>query len=341
MSEPTNPLFEEEKAFLERKKLEYERALRGDVAHLKEQTANVGRYALVGGGLVGSIWLITKVLGGRKRKKQRDRYADYDADDYDQQDYDYPTQYFADAEFGDEADGHTGYSSGRADYDYADQHYNDRWQDDAPDYFADEDESHSADQNHGAVYHSDSDSYDDPRGAADSEADLDDNGLHDYPGFPAHSSKQHGDEATASDDEAERFESEAYGHPDSTLPFDDSRRLPESNEFTGSTEHTDDQPAEPKKAAKPSRNLGSMLVSFATSGLGKMLLGQAASVGMALATKAIKSKLEGSASDTANTSDLAAQTDQAGGDDHGHSATPQPDATTAPADSDFDDTSRA
>jgi hypothetical protein len=29
MTEPTNPLFEDEKDFLERKKLEYERALRG------------------------------------------------------------------------------------------------------------------------------------------------------------------------------------------------------------------------------------------------------------------------------------------------------------------------
>ena len=340
MSEPTNPLFEEEKAFLERKKLEYERALRGDVAQLKEQTANVGRYALVGGGLAGSIWLITKVLGGRKRSKQRDRYADYDHDN----NYDYSTQYFGDADFDDDSDGHTGYSSGRADYDYASNDYSDRWQDDAPDYFADEDDSQAPDHDHGAVYHSDSDTYDDPRATADSDADdLDDNGLHDYPNFPAHSSKQHGEAetATGSDDASERFESEAYGHPDSTLPFDDSRRLPESNEFTDSTASTDDHQAEAKPAAKSAGNLGSMLVSFATSGLGKMVLGQAASIGMALATKAIKSKLAGSAPETANTSDLAAQTATADGYAHGRPATPLPDATTAPADSDLDATSHS
>jgi|GEM_PF-1042749 len=340
MSEPTNPLFEEEKAFLERKKLEYERALRGDVAHLKEQTANVGRYALVGGGLAGSLWLITKVLGGRKRNKHREQYADYDHDSDDQDDnYAYSTQYFGDGDFADDDNGHTGYSSGRADYDYDNNGYAaDRWQDDAPDYFVDEDDQLPSGQ--GTVYHSDSDTYDDHRGAvnSDTEDDLDDNGLHDYSDFPAHSSQQHGTQAP--DEAAERFESEAYGHPDSTLPFDDSRRLPDSKEFADSAETTGDHKREAKQAAAPSRNLGSMLVSFATSGLGKMVLGQAASIGMALATKVIKSKLAGSDSETTKTSDLAAETDTTDGYSHGRPATPQPDATTAPADSDFDATSR-
>ena len=67
MSELHNPLFDEEKEFLERKKLEYERALRGDVEHIKEQSATVGRVAAVGAGLAGTVWLITKAFGGKKR----------------------------------------------------------------------------------------------------------------------------------------------------------------------------------------------------------------------------------------------------------------------------------
>ena len=69
MSELHNPLFEEEKEFLERKKLEYERALRGDVDHIKDQSVMVGKVALVGAGLAGGIWLITKAFGGKKRKR--------------------------------------------------------------------------------------------------------------------------------------------------------------------------------------------------------------------------------------------------------------------------------
>lgn len=69
MSELQNPLFEEEKEFLERKKTEYERALRGDVDHIKDQSVVVGKVALVGAGLAGGVWLITKLLGGKKRKR--------------------------------------------------------------------------------------------------------------------------------------------------------------------------------------------------------------------------------------------------------------------------------
>lgn len=68
MSELHNPLFDEEKEFLERKKLEYERALRGDVEHIKEQSATLGKVALVGAGLAGTIWLISKAFGGKKSR---------------------------------------------------------------------------------------------------------------------------------------------------------------------------------------------------------------------------------------------------------------------------------
>ena len=79
MSELLNPIFDEEKEFLERKKLEYERALLGDVNEIKEKTVQVGRVALVGAGLAGGIWLISKAFGKKKRKsKAKHHEPDYD-----------------------------------------------------------------------------------------------------------------------------------------------------------------------------------------------------------------------------------------------------------------------
>lgn len=105
MSELQNPLFEEEKEFLERKKLEYERALRGDVDHIKEQSVMVGKVAVVGVGLAGSIWLISKLIGGKKRKRRNhvapDGYIDTEREDADQ-DYEFGANSYAseDAESG-------------------------------------------------------------------------------------------------------------------------------------------------------------------------------------------------------------------------------------------------
>lgn len=63
MSELHNPLFDDEREFLERQKLEYERALLGDVDHLKEQTSRVGKYVAIGAALLGGFWLVSKVVG--------------------------------------------------------------------------------------------------------------------------------------------------------------------------------------------------------------------------------------------------------------------------------------
>ena len=68
MSELTNPLFDE-KEFLERKKLEYERALVADVEKLKVQSMQVGKIAAVGAGAVAGIWLLNKLFGGPKKAK--------------------------------------------------------------------------------------------------------------------------------------------------------------------------------------------------------------------------------------------------------------------------------
>ena len=69
MAELHNPLFENEKEFLERQKLEYERALMGDVEQIKEKGQQVGKYALIGAGLAGSIWLISKAFGSKKPRR--------------------------------------------------------------------------------------------------------------------------------------------------------------------------------------------------------------------------------------------------------------------------------
>ncbi|MFD2786830.1 hypothetical protein [Hymenobacter rubripertinctus] len=68
MSDLHNPLFEDEKEFLERQKLEYERALRGDVEQIKTKTLEVGKYAAIGASVLGGIWLVSKAFGGRSQK---------------------------------------------------------------------------------------------------------------------------------------------------------------------------------------------------------------------------------------------------------------------------------
>ena len=69
MAELHNPLFENEKEFLERQKLEYERALLGDVDHIKAKTVRASKIALVGAGVAGGIWLIAKAFSGKSSKK--------------------------------------------------------------------------------------------------------------------------------------------------------------------------------------------------------------------------------------------------------------------------------
>ncbi|AMJ67391.1 hypothetical protein [Hymenobacter sp. PAMC 26628] len=70
MSDLHNPLFDSEKEFLEQKKLEYERALRGDVEQIKEKTVQVGKVALAGAGLAGSVWLITKLFSSKPKPRR-------------------------------------------------------------------------------------------------------------------------------------------------------------------------------------------------------------------------------------------------------------------------------
>lgn len=74
----TNPLFEDEKEFLERQKLEYERALLGDVEDIKEKTQQVSKYVAIGAGVLAGAWLLSKAFGGKKDKVLRGSRKSHD-----------------------------------------------------------------------------------------------------------------------------------------------------------------------------------------------------------------------------------------------------------------------
>ncbi|RPD49233.1 hypothetical protein DNI29_00055 [Hymenobacter sediminis] len=67
MADLHNPLFEDEKEFLERQKLEYERALLGEVEGIKAKTQVVSKYVAIGAGVLGGVWLLSKAFGGKKK----------------------------------------------------------------------------------------------------------------------------------------------------------------------------------------------------------------------------------------------------------------------------------
>lgn len=197
MSDLQNPLFEEEKEFLERKKLEYERALRGDVDHIKDQSVIVGKVALVGAGLVGGIWLLSKALGGKKKK--RNRYAaderDYQESDAHEDDHD---DHDSDDEFG--ADYFTAGNGKR----YRSKEYHKSAAHSAQAFMAAEAEAHEAD-------------------------DLGFGGGALQAGAAGHAAEAgHGATFDDSDYEDDPFQD---------LPYDDSRRLPASHAFDGQGEY--------------------------------------------------------------------------------------------------------
>jgi len=277
MTEPTNPLFEDEKDFLERKKLEYERALRGDVEEIKETTVQVGKVALVGAGVVGGIWLLSKAFGGKSKKKKhkhkkRDGFEDYASfDGYE--DFDENDQEFSDLD--------NGFQS--ADYDY-DQNYE----------YADADGFYTEGQG-------------DPSYAPED----DDNGLSQYPDFPAHSAAQ---PFTGDEDLGDNYQetSQAYASSASyqARPYDDSRRLPDSNSFADD-EIADqyEEPADQEEVAAPKSKLsfvGPALLAFAKTETGRMLAAQAAAIGLALATKAVQGFMPKHEADADKNADLAA-----------------------------------
>jgi len=317
MTEPNNPLFEDEKEFLERKKLEYERALRGDVEEIKEQTIHAGKVALVGAGIAGGVWLLFKAFSGSKAKKKHKKtkrkydfedYAGFDGyEGYDDDDHDQELDSLA-----------TAYNSPEYAYDHADQ-------------YADGDGFYQ--EGNGTDY------FQNQYEEGDTDADADDNGLSDYPDFPAHSSPQHGadadlgaddidttygshadpgvyhtDEDHGDDDEPEDGPAHSFASPNSyqARPYDDSRRLPESNSFA---EQEDEEapvadlgaktPEAPKAPEAKKPWLIPAVVAFAKTETGKVIAAQAAAMAMAFISSKVKDILPGDAAKTGKNADLA------------------------------------
>lgn len=284
MTEPTNPLFEDEKEFLERKKLEYERALRGDVEEIKETTVQVGKVALVGAGVVGGIWLLSKAFGGGKRKKGKHKKHRPQFEDY----------------------------AGFDGFDENDQEMSDLASDfQGPDYFYDDNQDYDGNESVGDGFYSEG------RTSADYDSDADDNGLGDYPEFPAHSTSRHGELAddpsyfgeNSSHDERSAH-SYASGSSYQARPYDDSRRLPHSNSFV---EDDANDPDELVSAPEAKRSvILPVLISFAQSETGRMVVAQVAAVALALVTKAVHEFMPKHEEETGKNADLAASSASVG-----------------------------
>ncbi|RIJ37705.1 hypothetical protein [Pontibacter oryzae] len=71
MSELNNPLFDNERDFLERQKEEYKRALMGDVDQIKSQGQEIGKKVAVAGGVLLAGWLVKRLFSGGKKKVKK------------------------------------------------------------------------------------------------------------------------------------------------------------------------------------------------------------------------------------------------------------------------------
>jgi hypothetical protein len=69
MSDLTNPLFEDQKEFLERQKQEYKNALLSDVHDLKTQSQKVGKTLLIAGGALAGVWMVSTLFRSKKKNK--------------------------------------------------------------------------------------------------------------------------------------------------------------------------------------------------------------------------------------------------------------------------------
>jgi len=74
MSELNNPLFEDQREFLERQKEEYRNALKGDVNHIKTQGQEIGKKAALAGGVLLAGLLLKRLFSSRKKKVKHTKY---------------------------------------------------------------------------------------------------------------------------------------------------------------------------------------------------------------------------------------------------------------------------
>jgi hypothetical protein len=247
MSELNNPLFDEEKEFLERKKLEYERALRGDVDHLKDQGLVAGKVALVGAGLAGGIWLITKAVKGKKGKNRYAANEDEDFDGFDDFDDSYDDEDF---------DGLGYYTDGQGNRRKSQSFHRS----------AAESASVFMQHEQGEV---------DDLGFGASAGVLSGAGAgHAASADSSYGSSSHGSGPLGFDD----MEDDEEDDPFRELPYDDSRRLPTSHEFDGHARHLDGH--EPGV-------MGEAVKQFLQSQTGKVIVAQVAAVALAFVTKKI------------------------------------------------------
>ena len=71
MSELNNPLFENQREFLERQKEEYKNALMGDVDQIKTQGQEIGKKVAMAGGVVLAGYLLKRLFSSSDKKKPK------------------------------------------------------------------------------------------------------------------------------------------------------------------------------------------------------------------------------------------------------------------------------
>ena len=265
MSELQNPIFDEEKEFLERKKLEYERALRGDVDHIKEQSATVGKVALVGAGLAGTVWLISKAFGGKKRKRhQRDEeHHDEHAD-------------WSDEPSPKRGSSKKGRKSAAASAMAFMEHYGDADHEFGGGVARSDARPQSAPiaaQPVGALSNAASRQPEPAPAAKTTSAPA-----------PKAAEKQNAPASVPAPTKAASFDDDPF----QDLPYDDSRRLPASRAFDDASKNAKGAPT-PAMAEAPrnsvARVVGSVLQQFLQSDTGKVLVAQAGALALAAVTK--------------------------------------------------------
>jgi hypothetical protein len=69
MSDLNNPLFDNQREFLERQKEEYKNALMGDVDQIKNQGQEIGKKVAIAGGVVVAGLLLRRMFAGSDKKK--------------------------------------------------------------------------------------------------------------------------------------------------------------------------------------------------------------------------------------------------------------------------------
>lgn len=71
MSDLNNPLFDNQREFLERQKEEYKNALMGDVDQIKSQGQEIGKKAAIAGGVLLAGYLVKRMFSSGKKKLKK------------------------------------------------------------------------------------------------------------------------------------------------------------------------------------------------------------------------------------------------------------------------------